>query len=93
MQGLFQLILAKTVCSENIYHHVKENPRMRAVHLYSLYGNRTRDTALKGLCLNHLTNRPKIVRAGLEPTTSRLSSVCSNQLSYRTMFATNRDAD
>ena len=27
--------------------------------LYSLYGNRTRDTALKGLCLNHLTNRPK----------------------------------
>ncbi len=36
------------------------------------YGNRTRDTAVKGRCLNRLTNGPiKMERVmGIEPTTS-----------------------
>ena len=34
------------------------------------YGNRTHDSAVKGRCLNRLTNGPKVVAAvGFEPTT------------------------
>ena len=37
------------------------------------YENRTRDTAVKGRCLNRLTNGPYVVAAvGLEPTTCRV---------------------
>ena len=49
------------------------------------YGNRTRVTAVKGRCLNRLTKEPHIFRplgawtprVGLEPTTPRLTAVCS----------------
>ena len=37
------------------------------------YGTRTHVTAVKGRCLNHLTNGPALVAAvGLEPTTLRV---------------------
>ena len=41
-------------------------------------GNRTRVTAVKGRCLNRLTMGPvSTPRVGLEPTTPRLTAVCS----------------
>ena len=41
-------------------------------------GIRTRVTAVKGRCLNPLTNGPyKTPRAGLEPATLRLTAGCS----------------
>ena len=56
----------------------------------------THDTALRGLCLNHLTMEPKarirrkpnpylVAKNGLEPLTLRVWTECSSQLSY---FAT-----
>ncbi len=39
------------------------------------YGIRTRDTAVKGRCLNHLTNGPNenmVAAEGIEPPTSRV---------------------
>ena len=52
--------------------------------IYSPYGIRTRVTAVKRRCLNPLTNGPiyYMGTSGLEPPTSRLSGVRSNQLSY-----------
>ena len=42
------------------------------------WGNRTPDTAVKGRCLNRLTNGPCMApRVGLEPTTDRLTADCS----------------
>ena len=41
------------------------------------YGNRTRDTAVKGRCLNRLTNGPLAPQVGFEPTTYRLTAGCS----------------
>ena len=49
------------------------------------YGNRTHVTAVKGRCLNRLTNGPLLPflkknvapRAGLEPATLRLTAECS----------------
>ena len=41
------------------------------------YEIRTRDTAVKGRCLNRLTNGPLAPRVGLEPTTDRLTADCS----------------
>ena len=42
------------------------------------WGNRTPDTAVKGRCLNRLTNGPLLApRVGLEPTTDRLTADCS----------------
>ena len=50
----------------------------------SPYGIRTRVTAVKRRCLNPLTNGPNFMgTSGLEPPTSRLSGVRSNQLSYK----------
>jgi hypothetical protein len=40
---------------------------------YDPYGIRTRVTAVKGRCLNHLTNGPiEVAAEGIEPTTSRV---------------------
>ena len=53
------------------------------------YGIRTRDTAVKGRCLNHLNKGPLLYfilllgLSELESPTSPLSGVRSNQLSYR----------
>ena len=45
----------------------------RAVPFGDPYENRTRDTAVKGRCLNLLTNGPNMVAAnGLEPSTLRV---------------------
>ena len=47
------------------------------------YGNRTHVTAVKGPCLNRLTNGPKMVAAiGFEPMTCRVWTGRSSQLSY-----------
>ena len=47
------------------------------------YGNRTHDSAVKGRCLNLLTNGPDMVAAvGFEPTTPWVWTKCSSQLSY-----------
>ena len=59
----------------------------------SPYGIRTRVTAVKRRCLNPLTNGPYIFKmgtSGLEPPTSRLSGVRSNQLSYRPLTSKKR---
>ena len=46
------------------------------------YGNRTHVTAVKGPCLNRLTNGPMMVAdVGFEPTTCRVWTGRSNQLS------------
>ena len=43
----------------------------------------TRVTAVKGRCLDHLTIGPLLVAAvGFEPTTLRVWTECSSQLSY-----------
>ena len=48
--------------------------------------NRTRVTAVKGRCLNRLTTGPNMVaEIGLEPTTLRVWTECSSQLSYSAM--------
>ena len=45
--------------------------------------NRTRVTAVKGRCLSRLTTGPELVAViGLEPTTNRVWTECSSQLSY-----------
>ena len=50
-------------------------------------GNRTRVTAVKGRCLNRLTTGPYLVAVvGLEPTTLRVWTECSSQLSYTAIF-------
>ena len=36
------------------------------------YGNRTHVTAVKGPCLNRLTNGPVVAEIGLEPMTYRV---------------------
>ena len=55
--------------------------RLYYVKTNDSYGNRTRVTAVKGRCLNRLTKEPNILkqtpRVGLEPTTPRLTVVCS----------------
>ena len=53
-------------------------PAELIVHIGDPSGNRTRDTAVKGRCLNRLTNGPILApRVGLEPTTDRLTADCS----------------
>ena len=54
-------------------------PAELIVHGGDPSGNRTRDTAVKGRCLNRLTNGPikMAPRVGLEPTTDRLTADCS----------------
>ncbi len=44
---------------------------------YDPYGTRTRVTAVKGRCLNRLTNGPLAPQVGFEPTTYRLTAGCS----------------
>ena len=41
------------------------------------WGIRTPDSAVKGRCLNRLTNGPLAPEVGLEPTTDRLTADCS----------------
>ena len=48
--------------------------------------NRTRVTAVKGRCLNRLTTGPLVAEIGLEPTTLRVWTECSSQLSYSAVF-------
>ena len=49
--------------------------------------NRTRVTAVKGRCLSRLTTGPELVAViGLEPTTNRVWTECSSQLSYTAIF-------
>ena len=52
----------------------KEQPRkLRGCSFtYDPYGIRTRVTAVKGRCLNHLTNGPLVAAEGVEPTTFRV---------------------
>ena len=52
-------------------------PAELIVHIGDPWGNRTPDTAVKGRCLNRLTNGPLAPRVGLEPTTDRLTADCS----------------
>ena len=48
-------------------------PAELSTHLGDPYENRTRDSAVKGRCLNLLTNGPDMVAAvGFEPTTLRV---------------------
>ena len=50
-------------------------------------GIRTRVTAVKGRCLNPLTNGPQTPRVGFEPTTLRLTAGCSTaELSRNNVF-------
>ena len=52
------------------------------------YGNWTHDSAVKGRCLNLLTNGPYLVAAvGFEPTTNRVWTEYSSQLSYAAIFS------
>ena len=67
-------------CCRPMPYHLAKSPD-------DSYGNRTRVTAVKGRCLNRLTKEPHYVqlyiyktqtpRVGLEPTTPRLTAVCS----------------
>ena len=52
------------------------------------YGIRTRVTAVKGRCLNRLTNRPWFPKVGHKSVTLRLSGVRSNHLRYRPSIKT-----
>ena len=58
---------------------------------------RTREPAVKGRCLNHLTNGPLAPEVGLEPTTDRLTADCSTTELFRKIGAENgartRDPD
>ena len=58
---------------------------------------RTREPAVKGRCLNHLTNGPLAPEVGLEPTTDRLTADCSTTELFRKTGAENgartRDPD
>ncbi len=53
-------------------------PAELILHIGDPYGIRTRVTAVKGRCLNRLTNGPKLApQVGFEPTTYRLTAGCS----------------
>jgi hypothetical protein len=53
-------------------------PAELILHNGDPYGIRTRVTAVKGRCLNRLTNGPKLApQVGFEPTTYRLTAGCS----------------
>ena len=56
---------------------VKERIKIASVHMFSLF------LSPSGACHIQLARAKMVGRAGLEPATPRLSSVCSNQLSYR----------
>ena len=45
-------------------------PAELIAHIGDLWGIRTPEPAVKGRCLNHLTNRPLAPEAGFEPATS-----------------------
>ena len=67
-------------CFTKTHHHqkilLKNDP----------YGNRTHVTAVKGPCLNRLTNGPYLTpRAGFEPATLRLTAECSTAELSRTI--------
>ena len=53
---------------------VKKNlpERFGQCYIGDPYEIRTRVTAVKGRCLNHLTNGPLVAEVGLEPTTYRV---------------------
>ena len=71
------------------YVSIKSDPPKRSGE--NLIGDpdeiRTREPAVKGRCLNHLTTGPKMVAAnGFEPSTLRVWTECSSQLSYTAIW-------
>ena len=57
---------------------VKERIKVASIHMAS--NSRFHQ---RGLTITNSLEQKMVGRAGLEPATPRLSSVCSNQLSYR----------
>ena len=66
-------------------HRKKRDIRCNRMSLFfsgDPWENRTPVTAVKGRCLNRLTNGPMVAGIGFEPMTYRVWTGCSSQLSY-----------
>ena len=77
------LLFVHHLIEEQVLHELLSKHRPLVLCFRGDNEIRTRDPLLARQVLSQLSYTPRVGLNGLEPSTSRLSGVCSNQLSYK----------